>query len=135
MEKAARFLILPVMLALSIRCNSGSKPASSQSQPQGGAVATMAKMGQLATDPVAQMSLEFDGNPPADQIREKIDKALAMYGLDANNQNRGNAGRTLVALRKEHGHSEMSILEKMLNSPADGKFEDAAARISAAMNQ
>ena len=95
----------------------------------------MAKMGKLATDPIAQMSLEFEGNPPQDQIREKLDKALVLYSLEANNEIRANAGRVLVELRKEHGHSEMAILEKMLSSPAEGKFEDAAAKISAGMNQ
>jgi hypothetical protein len=134
MEKTARFLILPIVLMLAVRC-SGSKPAPAQPQGGPGMVATMAKMGNLATDPVAQMSFEFDGNPPKDQIQQQVDKVLTMYGLDANNENRGNAGRVLVALRKEHGHSEMSILEKMLNSPVEGKFEEAATRISAAMNQ
>jgi hypothetical protein len=138
MEKTARFLIFPIVLMLAVSC-SGSKPepAPAASQPQAGPgmVATMAKMGNLATDPIAQMSFEFDGNPPKEQIGPKVDKVLAMYGLEANNENRSNAGRVLVALRKEQGHSEMSILEKMLNSPAEGKFEDAAARISAAMSQ
>ncbi len=133
MEKAAQFLILPLAMALIVSCSSGSKPEPPK--PQGGAIDAMAKMGKLATDPVAQMSLEFDGNPPMEQIREKLDKALMMYGLEANNQNRSNAGRTLVALRKEQGHSEMAILEKMLSSPAEGKFDEAAARISAAMSQ
>src|SRR6266567_3847305 len=91
---------------------SGKEPASSPSQSQptpGSAITAIAKIGNLATDPVAQMSFEFDGNPSKEDIREKVDKALAMYHLEANDQNRSSAGRTLVALRKEHGHSEMSI--------------------------
>jgi hypothetical protein len=137
MEKTVRFLILPIVLMVTVSC-SGSKtdPAPAASQQGGpGYVATMAKMGNLATDPIAQMSFEFEGNPPKEQIQPQVDKVLALYGLEVTNENRSNAGRVLVALRKEHGHSEMSILEKMVNSPVEGKFEDAAAKISASMNQ
>ena len=128
MPFTARILIIFSIVLLLAGCSAGEEPKQ--------AVSTMAKMGQLATDPIAQMSLEFDGNPPQDQIREKVDKALAHYGLEANNENRGKAGRTLVALRKEHGHSEMAILDKMLATPAEGgDFDAAATRISVAMNQ
>src|SRR6185295_12572437 len=112
---------------------SGSKPKPAAAEPLGGMVSAMAKMGNLATDPFAQMSFTFEGNPSKDAIQGKLDKTLMMYGLDLNDNNRSNAGRTLVALRKEHGHSEMAILDKMLSSPAEGKFEDAAAKIAAAM--
>ena len=116
----------------------GKEPASKPNQPEptpGSAITAIAKMGNLATDPLAQMSFEFDGNPSKADIQEKVDKALAMYQLEANNQNRSNAGRILVALRKEYGHSEMSILDKMLSSPAEGSFDDALAKIASAMNQ
>ena len=134
MRNTARVLILALALAVGAGC-SGSKPqpAANQPQPQGGMISAMAKMGNLATDPIAQMSFEFEGNPPKEQIQEKVDKVLMMYGLETNNNNRSSAGRSLVALRKEHGHSEMAILDKMLTSPAEGNFEDAAAKISAAM--
>ncbi len=128
-------LTLATVLFLFAAGCSSTQPAPSNDSKQGSAITAMAKAGQLATDPIAQMSFEFDGNPPQDEIRDKIDKVLAMYGLEVNKINQGTAGRTLVALRKEHGHSEMSILDKMLSSPAEGKFEDAAARISSAMNQ
>ena len=135
MVKIARFVILPIAFVLAVSC-SGSKPApEAKPEPQGGMVSAMAKMGKVITDPIAQMSLEFEGNPPQDQIREELDKTLVMYMLEPNNQNRANAGRVLVTLRKETGHSEMAILEKMLNSPAEGKFEDAAAKTAAAMSQ
>jgi hypothetical protein len=116
---------------------SGKEPANSPNQVQptpGSAITAIAKMGNLATDPLAQMSFEFDGNPAKEQIRENLDKALAMYHLDANDQNRSSAGRTLIALRKEHGHSEMSILGQILISTAEGTFDEASARIAAAMN-
>ena len=135
MLKAA-LLIFPITFVIA-GC-SGKEPTSSPSQSQptpGSAITAIAKMGNLATDPVAQMSFEFDGNPSKEEIQEKVDKALAMYHLEANNQNRGNAGRILVALRKEYGHSEMSILDKMLGSPAEGSFDEASAKIAAAMNQ
>jgi hypothetical protein len=116
----------------------GKQPAPSPNQAQptsGSAITAIAKMGNLATDPLAQMSFEFDGNPPKEEIQEKLDKVLGMYRLETNNDNRARAGRTLIALRKEHGHSEMSILDKMLGSPAEGNFEEASRRISTAMNQ
>jgi len=130
---------LPFLLAwcLAVTACGGKHSSPPQTQEKApSAVAAIAKLGQLATDPIAQMSMTFDGNPPQQEIREKIDKALAMYGMEVNNVNRGLAGRTLVALRKEHGHSEMAILDQMLSTPPDGtKFEDAATRISARMNQ
>lgn len=131
MRNTTRFLILALALAVLAGCGS-SEPAK-KAEPQGGLVTAAAKMANLATDPFAQMSFEFEGNPPKEQLQEKVDKVLMMYSLEANNDNRSMAGRTLVALRKEHGHSEMSILDKMLSSPAEGKFEEAAAKIDAAM--
>ena len=123
-----------VLIAISVIAGcGGSKPEAPKQASQGGMVGAMAKMGNLATDPLAQMSFEFEGNPPKEEIQEKVDKVLMMYGMDASNPNRSTAGRTLVALRKEHGHSEMAILDKMLSTPAEGKFEDAAAKIAAAM--
>ena len=132
MRNTARFLILPIALVVMTAC-SGNSSSAEKKEPS--AITAMAKMANLATDPLAQMSLEFDGNPSKEEISEALDKVLAMYALEANDGNRSSAGRTLVALRKEHGHSEMDILKKMADTPADGKFEDAAAKISAAMNQ
>ena len=130
----------PLLLVVFVGCfvMSCSNQTSTPSKPQGtpgSAITAMAKMANLATDPLAQMSFEFDGNPSKDEIGEKLDKVLTMYKLELTNENRGSAGRTLVALRKEHGHSEMSILDKMLSSAVEGEFNESAARISAAMNQ
>ena len=130
MTNTTRFLILAIAVVIA---GCGSSEPAKKAEPQGGMITAAAKMANLATDPIAQMSFEFEGNPPKEQIREKVDKALMMYGLEANNDNRSMAGRTLVMLRKTHGHSEMSILDKMLASPAEGKFEEAAEKIDAAM--
>lgn len=135
-----RSVVGSFVIAAFVASCGGGKPAAPAGTPKetsaGSAVSAMAKMGNLATDPFAQMSFTFEGNPPAAEIKEKVDKVLAMYGVEVNDQNRSQAGRTLVALRKEHGHSEMAILDKMLSSPAAGeKFDDAAARISAEMNR
>ena len=130
MRNSVRFLILSLAL-LAAAC-SGNKPPEKK-EPSG--LAAMAKMANLAVDPLAQMSFEFAGNPSKEEIGQVLDKVLEMYGIEANNENRSSAGRVLVALRKEHGHSEMEILTKMADSPAEGKFEEAAAKISAAMNQ
>jgi hypothetical protein len=99
-------------------------------------VSVYAKMGRVATNEFAQMSLSFQGNPPEQEIQDKVDKALGLFGLDANESNRNMAGRTLVALRKETGNSEMAILARMLSTPGSGgKFEDAAARTAEEMNR
>lgn len=129
------FLIVAFTLCTSCGANKPATPPTTQQQP-GSAVSAVAKMGNLATDPFAQMSFTFEGNPPAERIKEKVDKVLSAYGMETNDRNRSEAGRTLVALRKQHGHSEMDILEKMMSAPANGeKFEDAAARIAAEMNK
>ncbi len=99
------------------------------------AVSGLSKMGALATDPFAQMSLTFEGNPLPEEIRARLDPVLTRYGVELNNSNYGLAGKTLTALRKEQGHSEMSILEQMLHADTNGeKFDDAARRVSTAMN-
>jgi len=81
------------------------------------------------------MSLTFEGNPSAGDIKQKVDRVLGMYGMELTDANRSHAGSTLVTLRKERGHSEMAILDKMLETPANGEFEAAAASISESMNQ
>lgn len=128
-------LIVLTVFLLIAGCGSQPKPGTSEIPAQS-AVSAIAKLGHFATDPFAQMAFTFDGNPPPELIQEKIDKVLEMYGMEVNDANRSEAGRILIGLRKEHGHSEMAILAKMLESPANGaKFEEAAAKVSAAMNQ
>ena len=114
-------------------CNSAPPAAPEKESPS--AISAIAKMGNLATDPFAQMSFAFEGNPPPADIKPKVDRVLEMYGLELNDANRGQAGNTLVALRKQHGHSEMAILDKMLETPASGAFEEAAASISESMSR
>lgn len=134
MRKYAALIVVAFVLCVS--CG-GNKPAATPATSQpGSAVSAVAKMGNLATDPFAQMSFTFEGNPPKEQIQEKLDKVLAIYGVETTDENRSQAGRTLTALRKEHGHSEMAILDKMLSSSANGqKFDDAATRIAAEMSR
>ena len=126
-----------VLTAFLLIAGCGSQPNPGTSEiPAQSAVSAIAKLGHFANDPFAQMAFTFDGNPSPELIQEKIDKVLEMYGMEVNDANRSEAGRILIGLRKEHGHSEMAILAKMLESPANGaKFEEAAAKVSAAMNQ
>ena len=64
-----------------------------------------------------------------------LDKVLNKYGVELNNNNYGLAGKTLTSLRKEMGHGEMAILEKMLTAETNGEtFDDAARRVSTSMN-
>ena len=125
-------LIVAGACLLAASC-SGSQSLPTEQQPPSGVSAT-ARLGNLATDPFAQMSFTFEGNPAPAAIKEKLDRVLAMYGMELIDANRSHAGNTLVTLRKEHGHSEMAILDKMLETPASGEFETAAASISESMN-
>lgn len=128
-----RLLIVVGACVLAASC-SKSQPAPPEQQTPS-AVSAIAKLGNLATDPFAQMSLTFEGNPPAADIKVKLDRVMGMYGMELNDANRSHAGSTLTTLRKEHGHSEMAILDKMLETPASGEFEAAAASISESMNR
>ncbi len=129
-------LVVALTCLLAASCNQNKPPATPTSEQQtSSAISAIAKLGNLATDPFAQMSLTFEGNPSPEDIKGKVDRVLGMYGMELTNENRTHAGSTLVTLRKEHGHSEMAILDKMLESPASGEFEAAAASISESMNQ
>jgi hypothetical protein len=122
-----------ILIALGLLLTNCSKEEPATQTPS--AVAGLAKMGNLAVDPFAQMALAFEGNPSPDEIRAKLDPVLKMYGVELTNANFSLAGKTLTALRKEQGHSEMAILEKMLQAPTNGeKFDDAARRVSTSMN-
>ena len=122
-----------ILIALGLLLTSCSKEEPATQTPS--AVAGLAKMGNLAVDPFAQMALAFDGNPSPDEIRAKLDPVLKMYGVELTNANFSLAGKTLTAVRKEQGHNEMAILEKMLQAPTNGeKFDDAARRVATSMN-
>jgi hypothetical protein len=125
-----------VLLGIAACGDADQKQAVMPKTLQPSPLAGMAAMGQLASDPFSQMSLAFDGNPLPSEIQPKLDQVLTMYNVELNNANRGLAGRTLTELRKEQGHSEMSILDRMIQAPTNGeKLEDAARRVSTAMNQ
>jgi hypothetical protein len=127
--------LLLILIGLLVIANCGGKEPASDQKDNPGYVTGLAKMGKLATDPFTQMSLEFDGNPAQETIQEKLDPVLARYGMELNNTNRVLAAKILTALRKEQGHSEMDILEKMQTAPTnDEKFDDAARRVSTGMN-
>jgi hypothetical protein len=132
LRRKSNFLIVLGGCLLAASCNQG-KPAAEPQTPS--AISEIAKLGNLATDPFAQMSLTFEGNPSKEEIQPKVDRVMGMYGLELTDPNRSHVGSTLVTLRKEHGHSEMAILDKMLESPASGEFETSAAAVSESMTQ
>ena len=122
-----------ILIALGLLLTNCSKEEPATQTPS--AVAGLAKMGNLAVDPFAQMALAFEGNPAPDEIRAKLDPILKMYRVELTNANFSLAGKTLTAVRKEQGHNEMAILEKMLQAPTNGeKFDDAARRVATSMN-
>ncbi|HYR86446.1 MAG TPA: hypothetical protein VE422_20330 [Terriglobia bacterium] len=130
-----RKLIVLIGIIVLAGCSSQQPSSTTTEQQPKSAMAGAAKMGQLATDPFAQMSLSFEGNPPAAEIQARMDKVLPLYGLEINNENRTRAGQTLVALRKQYGASEIGVLDNMITTPPSGKFEEAADRIAARLNQ
>lgn len=132
--KTFRLLSLITVLVLA-GCSGETRKAEPAAPAAPSAVAGFAKMGGLAVDPFAQMALFFEGNPLPDEIHARMDEVLLRYNVELNNNNYGLTGKTLTALRKEMGHSEMAILEKMLTAETNGEsFDDAARRISTSMN-
>ncbi len=78
-----------------------------------------------------QMSDVFEGNPSESTIKEKLDRALRMYGLEPTEENYNRAGSVLAKLTDDNGVSEMAILETMLVSPMPRvKFYEAAALVA-----
>jgi hypothetical protein len=124
-----------ILLILTLTVLPACAKEEKKAEPAPSAVAGIAKMGALAVDPFAQMSLTFEGNPTAIEIQPKLDEVLTKYGMELNNNNRGLAGKTLTALRKELGQSEMKILEKMQTAETQNQsFDDAARRVATSMN-
>jgi hypothetical protein len=78
------------------------------------------------TSPVEQMTalqqaeVAFLGNPPQSTIKAKLDRAMTQYNLTITEENYSRAGSTLVSLRKEYGHSEMDILDFMIQMDVPG---------------
>ena len=134
-----RFLLILSGFLIFANCSGSKKepaPAAAQKKDDPGYVSGLAKMGNLAVDPFAQMAFTFEGNPPPDEIHEMLDSVLTKYGMELTDSNRILAGKTLTSLRKEQGHSEVAILQTMQTAPTnDEKFEDAARRISTGLSQ
>lgn len=76
--------------------------------------------GNLPDDPLDQMVIAFNGSYSKIQIKERLDKAIDLYNLPRTKENYSRAGSTLVALRKETGHTEMDILAYMIRSHVQG---------------
>ena len=132
-----RLTILFASVLFIAGCSKSASPAQTAapaSEPPS-AITAVAKLGEFATDPVTQFSLSFEGNPAPEEIREKLEAAMKSYGLEINDTNTAQAGNALIALRKEKGHSEIAILDKMLAAPPSGTFQEAAERISSELNQ
>jgi hypothetical protein len=80
-------------------------------------------------DALSQMEIAFEGSYTKEQIKEKLDKAMALYDLPINEENYSRSGSALVGLRKETGIKEMAILNYMIRSKVPGvkiSFPEAA---------
>lgn len=81
-----------------------------------------------AVSALDRMVVAFDGSHSREAIRERLDKAMTLYDMPITEENYSVAGRTLVALRKEDGVSEMDILAYMIRSrPDEVKIDFSAA--------
>ena len=92
-------------------------------EPRAGSVVATAS-------PLEQMEVAFIGNPSRAAIKARMDQAMRLYGLPITEDNYSRAASVLVVMRKEHGQSEMAILDYMIRSHVPGvslDFPDAAA--------
>jgi hypothetical protein len=123
--------VLAVALAA---CGGASTPPPAVTAPP-----TRPPAAIVPSDPIAQASLAFVGNPSPAEIRSKLDAAFAIYGLEPTDDNYSRAGSVLVALRQEaeaDGYpaiTEMAILEEMIagGGVPDLSFPEAAAWVAA----
>lgn len=84
-------------------------------------------------DALDAMVIAFEGLHTRAAIKERLERAMTIYGLDVTEDNRHRAGSTLVALRKANGTHEMAILDHMIRSHVPGvkiTFPEAAAMSS-----
>ncbi len=70
--------------------------------------------------PLDQMVIAFVGNHSRGQIKQRMDRAMTLYGLPVSEENYSGAGSVLVTMRKEYGVSEMDILSYMIRSYVPG---------------
>ena len=76
----------------------------------------------MATDPLSQMVVTFEGGHSRAAIKEKLDTAMKLYGLKINDENYSRAGSVLVTLRQfaqKRGRTdvtEMRLLDYMIRS-------------------
>lgn len=88
----------------------------------------------IPKDALSIMEIAFQGNPPKEQIRERLDLALRLYNTPITEENYSRAASTLVALRKETSVEEMRILDYMIRSNVPGvniSFPEAAGLAAA----
>jgi hypothetical protein len=102
------------MLRLRIHagCGAGTTPASDATVP---------------SDALSQMEIAFIGNPRQAVIKQKVEDVLALYDLEATEENYRHVGDVLVALRQANfdegscdACTEIGILDEMLKREARG---------------
>lgn len=122
-------------IAFIVAACGGSEPAAATPRPAEPPAAT------VPSDALSQMEIAFVGTPRQSVIQDKIDAALALYGLELTEENDRHAGDALVSVRigaQERGCdacTEMATLDQMLR---DGRlpgveFSEAVAWASTAL--
>jgi hypothetical protein len=115
------FVLGGLMLVLA-----GCQPASERSDRS--ASAAVARM-----DALDQAAIAFVGNHSRAEIKQSMDRAMSLYGLELTEDNYSRAGSVLVALQGKNGTAEMAILDYMIRSHVEGvrlSFGEAAALAS-----
>jgi hypothetical protein len=59
--------------------------------------------------------LTFDGDYSDQEIKERLTKAMTLYGMPISDENYGRSASALVTLAKEYNIEEMIILDYMIN--------------------
>ena len=133
----AALLVVLSLAPSSSRQSTPSQTMPSQRTPSRPAPPPAAGVSEVPLMPFRQVAeIAFVGGYSQAQIKERMDRAMVLYGLPITNENYHHAGSALVALRKENGTAEMAILDYMIRSHVEGvnlSFPEAAAFASVSL--
>jgi hypothetical protein len=88
------------------------------------------------SDPIDQMVIAFDGNPPKAEIEQQVNRAIELYDLPATDDSQSRIGSVLVSFKQQDGIPEMQLLDCTIQTATPGvnvSFPDAAALNAAAI--
>lgn len=94
------------------------------------------------SDAIYKMSLIFQGQPTEDELREKLDRCIKLYGFQPSEENYNKFGSVLIGLVESDSqvYTELELLEcvsetrKKTSKNVNLKFADTAATCSVLMS-